>query len=58
VLYRDGLPLAVVAGGEVQFFDTLPPPEEWAARNILLRGVAAAPLAPASPSEAEPADSR
>jgi ATP-dependent Lhr-like helicase len=42
VLYRDGLPIALYAGGEAQFFETLPPDEEWAARKVLLRGAAAA----------------
>jgi len=38
VLYRDGLPVALYAGGEVQFLETLPVEEEWAARKTLLRG--------------------
>jgi ATP-dependent helicase Lhr and Lhr-like helicase len=38
VLYRDGLPLALYAGGEAQFIETLPVEEEWAARKALLRG--------------------
>jgi ATP-dependent Lhr-like helicase len=38
VLYRDGLPVALYAGGEVQFLETLPADEEWAARKTLLRG--------------------
>jgi ATP-dependent helicase Lhr and Lhr-like helicase len=37
VLYRDGLPIAVQAGGEVRFLLDLPPAEEWAARNALQR---------------------
>ncbi len=37
VLYRDGVPLALLAGGEVSFLDTLPPEEQWQARNLLLR---------------------
>jgi ATP-dependent Lhr-like helicase len=40
VLYRDGVPLALFAGGEVQWVETLPAAEEWAARKALLRGAA------------------
>ncbi len=40
VLYRDGLPVALFTGGEVQFLETLPAEEEWAARKMLLRGAA------------------
>jgi ATP-dependent Lhr-like helicase len=40
LLYRDGLPIALLAGGEVQFLETLPQAEEWAARKALLRGAA------------------
>jgi len=48
VLYRDGIPLAVLAGGETQFLEPLEPADEWAARKVLLRG----PMAePAGPSE-------
>ncbi|HEV2185697.1 MAG TPA: DEAD/DEAH box helicase [Stellaceae bacterium] len=38
VLYRDGLLVALYAGGDVQFFETLLAEEEWAARKTLLRG--------------------
>jgi ATP-dependent Lhr-like helicase len=37
VLYRDGVPIALVAGGEVRFLEPLAPDAEWAARNALLR---------------------
>jgi ATP-dependent Lhr-like helicase len=37
VLYRDGVPLALLAGGEVRFLDEIAPEQEWAARNALLR---------------------
>jgi ATP-dependent Lhr-like helicase len=37
VLFRDGVPLAVLAGGEVRFLDGIEPEAEWAARNALLR---------------------
>jgi ATP-dependent helicase Lhr and Lhr-like helicase len=40
VLYRDGIPIAVYAGGEAEFLETLPEAEEWAARKALLRGAA------------------
>ena len=38
LLYRDGLPVALLAGGEVQFLETLDPPTQWEARKALLRG--------------------
>jgi ATP-dependent Lhr-like helicase len=37
VLYRDGVPVALLAGGEVEFLTELSPPEQWEARNKLLR---------------------
>jgi ATP-dependent helicase Lhr and Lhr-like helicase len=37
VLYRDGVPLALLAGGEVSFLAELAPADEWEARNLLLR---------------------
>jgi ATP-dependent Lhr-like helicase len=37
VLYRDGVPLALLAGGEVRFLESLAPEAEWTARNALLR---------------------
>ncbi|HWA38299.1 MAG TPA: ATP-dependent DNA helicase, partial [Burkholderiales bacterium] len=37
VLYRDGVPLAILAGGEVRFLDEVAPEQEWTARNALLR---------------------
>jgi ATP-dependent Lhr-like helicase len=37
VLYRDGVPVALLAGGEVSFLQELPAQEQWAARNLLLR---------------------
>jgi len=43
VLYRDGIPVAFLAGGEVQFLETLEPAAEWEARKKLLRGSARAP---------------
>src|SRR5262249_27108724 len=38
VLYRDGLPIALFAGGEVQFLEALDPATQWQARKALLRG--------------------
>ena len=37
VLYRDGVPLATLIGGEARFLEALSPEEEWGARNALLR---------------------
>jgi ATP-dependent helicase Lhr and Lhr-like helicase len=37
VLYRDGVPVALLAGGEVSLLTPLAPQEEWQARNLLLR---------------------
>jgi ATP-dependent helicase Lhr and Lhr-like helicase len=38
ILYRDGLPIALFAGGEVQFLEILDPGARWDARKALLRG--------------------
>ncbi|MBV9686259.1 MAG: hypothetical protein JO096_03500, partial [Alphaproteobacteria bacterium] len=38
LLYRDGLPVALFAGGEVQFLEALEPAPQWEARKALLRG--------------------
>jgi ATP-dependent Lhr-like helicase len=37
VLYRDGVPIALAAGGEVRFLEPLAPDAAWAARGALLR---------------------
>jgi ATP-dependent Lhr-like helicase len=37
LLYRDGVPVALLAGGEVSFLIELPPQQQWEARNLLLR---------------------
>jgi ATP-dependent Lhr-like helicase len=37
VLYRDGMPLALLSGGEVRFLEQLDPKQEWEARNAILR---------------------
>jgi ATP-dependent Lhr-like helicase len=38
LLYRDGLPVAMLAGGETQFIETLDPGSQWQAQKALLRG--------------------
>jgi ATP-dependent Lhr-like helicase len=45
LLYRDGVPVALLAGGEVNFLETLPPGEQWQAKNLLLRRQVPAALA-------------
>ena len=37
VLYRDGVPVAVYAGGEVSFLELLDEKDQWLARTALLR---------------------
>jgi ATP-dependent Lhr-like helicase len=37
LLYRDGVPAALLTGGDVTFLVELPPQEQWQARNLLLR---------------------
>ena len=37
LLYRDGVPAASLAAGEVTFFNELDPITEWQARQVLLR---------------------
>jgi ATP-dependent Lhr-like helicase len=37
VLYRDGIPLAVLSGGETQFLQPLAGKERWDAQNALIR---------------------
>jgi ATP-dependent Lhr-like helicase len=44
LLYRDGVPVALLAGGEVQFLTPLDAGTEWQARKALLRGAVPAPL--------------
>jgi ATP-dependent Lhr-like helicase len=45
LLYRDGVPVALLAAGEVTFLGELPPQEQWEARNLLLRRQVPAVLA-------------
>jgi ATP-dependent Lhr-like helicase len=49
LLYRDGLPVALFSGGEVQFLETLDSAGEWEARKALLRSSRAAASVAASP---------
>jgi ATP-dependent Lhr-like helicase len=44
VLYRDGLPIALYTGGEVQLLEPLDAAGEWEARKALLRGAVPAAL--------------
>jgi ATP-dependent Lhr-like helicase len=44
LLYRDGLPVALFAGGEVRFLETLDAATQWEARKALLRGAVPASL--------------
>jgi ATP-dependent Lhr-like helicase len=44
LLYRAGVPVALLAGGEVQFLAPLETGAEWQARKALLRGAVPAPL--------------
>jgi ATP-dependent Lhr-like helicase len=37
ILYRDGVPIAVLVGGETQFLEQLDPKEQWEAHNAVLR---------------------
>src|SRR6185437_11770792 len=39
LLYRDGIPVALLGGGQVTFLETLEPSVQWEARKALLRGV-------------------
>jgi ATP-dependent Lhr-like helicase len=43
VLYRDGIPIALLAADKVQFLETLPSHDEWEAHKALLNGTLPAP---------------
>jgi hypothetical protein len=43
LLYRDGIPTAVLAAGDIQFLETLDTATEWTAQKALLRGPSHAP---------------
>jgi ATP-dependent Lhr-like helicase len=45
LLYRDGVPIALLAGGEVRFLERLQPQQQWEAQNLLLRRHVPAALA-------------
>jgi ATP-dependent Lhr-like helicase len=45
VLYRDGVPIALLAGGEVKFLEQMAPKEQWEAQSLLLRRHVPAALA-------------
>ena len=45
LLFRDGLPIAAMAGGEVQFLVTIDATTQWQARKMLLRSATPALLA-------------
>jgi ATP-dependent Lhr-like helicase len=45
LLYRDGLPTALLAAGEVQFLETLDAASEWESHKALLRCAEPAPFA-------------
>ncbi len=47
-LYRDGVPIALLVGGAVQFRESLDAAAEWQARKMLLRGAVPASLTPLS----------
>jgi ATP-dependent Lhr-like helicase len=46
VVYRDGIPLAIFAGQEVQFLETLEAKDQWEARKALLRSAVLGPQRP------------
>jgi ATP-dependent Lhr-like helicase len=51
LLYRDGVPIALLAAGEVQFLETLDAASEWVAHKALLRSaVPGPPIASAAPA--------
>jgi ATP-dependent Lhr-like helicase len=54
LLYRDGLPVAMLAAGQVQFLQELAPADEWAAHKALL--LAAEPGPPTVPETSEAPD--
>jgi len=45
VLFRDGIAIAALISGEVQYFETLQPEQAWEMKNLLLRTPAPAGLA-------------
>jgi ATP-dependent helicase Lhr and Lhr-like helicase len=53
LLYRDGLPVAVLAAGQVQFLQELDPAQEWEAHKALLLAEPAPPTVPEAPEVAD-----
>jgi ATP-dependent Lhr-like helicase len=53
VLYRDGIPLAVYAGGEVKFLETIEPSLQWQAQTALRRRLWHSPADPLESREPE-----
>jgi len=47
LLLSDGVPIATLIGGEVQYLTDIPPPEQWQVRNALLRATPRSRLASA-----------
>jgi ATP-dependent Lhr-like helicase len=45
LVYRDGLPIALLSGGKVQFVVTLDTAAQWEAQNRLLRSATPASMA-------------
>jgi ATP-dependent Lhr-like helicase len=55
LLYRDGIPTAVLIADDIQFLEALDDATEWTAQKELLRGpVRAPPISPASHQEVRP----
>jgi ATP-dependent helicase Lhr and Lhr-like helicase len=54
LLYQDGVPLAVYAGGEVKFLETLAPKDQWEVQIALLRRQAPALVELELPDERVP----
>ena len=57
LLYRDGVPVALLAGGEVQLLTPMDAGTEWRARKALLQGAVPAPLICSSRTTSAPLQS-
>ncbi|MBV9757913.1 MAG: ATP-dependent DNA helicase, partial [Alphaproteobacteria bacterium] len=53
VLYQDGVPVAIFAGGDVRFLEKLEPGAQWQARKALLRGAVSLPRADPAQANAD-----
>jgi ATP-dependent Lhr-like helicase len=51
LLYRDGLPVALYAAGEVRFLEKLDPKDQWDAQTALLRRQAPLLVEPEAPEQ-------